>query len=98
MSSPTAVGGYQADDREFLSPSPGQPSPGVITIADLLDEDDDDIEFEPSTQQSEDSDWVDEDDEDRDGGGDGDEYVGKSSLEKNWYYFHSKLIRSRCTR
>ena len=58
------------DDREGLSPSPEAPFPGVVTIADLLDEDDDDIEFQPSTEQSEMSDAMDEDEEESD------EYVG----------------------
>ncbi len=71
MSSSATANNRQSDDREGLSPSPGAPSPGVVTIANLLEEDDDDIEFEPSTERSDNSDWVEEDDDE-----DGDEYVG----------------------
>jgi hypothetical protein len=48
----------QPDDREGLSPSPDEPSPGVVRIADLLREDDDDIEFEPWDEQSDDREGV----------------------------------------
>jgi hypothetical protein len=73
MSSSGAAVGHQADGREGLSPSPGAPSPGVVTIADLLGEDDDDIEFEPSTERSETSyeNWTEDEEEG------GDEYVGR---------------------
>jgi hypothetical protein len=69
--SPIAAARGQPEDREGLSPSPEAFSPGVVTIAGLLDDDNDDIEFEPSTERSESSEWVDEDD-----GGDDEEYVG----------------------
>ena len=64
MSSPRAAIHRDPEDREGLSPSPG-----VVTIADLLDEDDDDIDFEPQSEQSVSSDEVAE-------GEDDDEYVG----------------------
>lgn len=72
MVPPAGAVQHQPDEREGLSPSPGAPSPGVVTIADLLEEeDDDDIEFEPSTERSENSDWIEEEEDE-----DGDEYVG----------------------
>jgi hypothetical protein len=71
MSHANAIPHQQHGNREGLSPSPGASSPGVVTIADILELDDDDIEFEPSTEHSGTSDGVEEDDEE-----DGDEYVG----------------------
>jgi hypothetical protein len=83
----------QLEDREGLSPSPDEPSPGVVGIADRLDEDedDDDIEFEPWDEQSSDSEGITEGVENDD-----DEYVGMFRITENsamvW------LILSRCTR
>jgi hypothetical protein len=73
MSHPDTAVHQPHDNREGLSPSPGASSPGVVTIADILEIDDDDIEFEPSTEHSGTSDGMEEEDED-----DGDEYVGKA--------------------
>jgi hypothetical protein len=77
MSPSAAAAHRQPDDREGLSPSPEAPYLGVVTIADLLDEDDDDIEFEPSTEQTEISDAVEDDDED------GNEYVGMGLVPRS---------------
>ncbi len=66
MSSSAANVQRQPNDREGLSPSPEAPSPGVVTIADLLDEADDDIEFEPSTEHSDISDTAADDEEEDD--------------------------------
>lgn len=68
-SSPSATQS-QLNDREGLSPSPDEPSPGA-GIADLLDEDDDDIESEPWDEQSSDSEGITEGADNDD-----DEYVG----------------------
>lgn len=74
MASQSTPMSLQCEDREGLSPTPGISSPGVMTIADLLDLDDDDIEFQPSTEDSENSNGAgEEDDEDED------EYVGMTT-------------------
>ena len=71
MSSSAEAVQRQLRDREGLSPSSQALSPGVITIADLLDEENDDTEFEPSTEQDDTSDGAAEEGEDDD-----DVYVG----------------------
>lgn len=58
-----------SSDREGLSPSPEASSPEVVTMADLLVEDDDDIEYEPSTETMDES--MEEEEE-----GNDDEFVG----------------------
>lgn len=63
-----------SNDREGLSPSPEAPSPRILTIADLLEDEDDDIEFEPSTEQSDMND--EEEEEDQEEEEDENEYVG----------------------
>ncbi len=74
MSPSAATAQSPSNDRDGLSPSPEAPSPGILTIADLLDDEDDDIEFEPSSEQS---DLIDEEgEEDQDEEDDESEYVG----------------------
>lgn len=63
-----------SNDRDGLSPSPEAPSPGNLTIADLLDNEDDDIEYEPSPEQSYMTDVAGEEDQDEED--DENEYVG----------------------
>ena len=69
-----AIAQSPSNDRDGLSPSSEAQSPGILTIADLLDSEDDDIEFEPSTEQS---DMTDEEgEEDQDEEDEENEYVG----------------------
>ena len=71
MSDSLAAVQRSSSDREGLSPSPEASSPEVVTMADLLVEDDDDNGTEPSTDRSETMDETMEDDDEND-----DEYVG----------------------